>query len=303
MKSHLLILSLFMSTIVQAQNWAPSGATWNYQYFPMTAYGREEIKRTGDTSINSRACVVLTRTAIYQHHTGPGPNDFDIDTTVLGLEYMYEDNGKVFRFMKGGFRQLYDLNAQVGDTLVIPGENDFGPVCDSVGRIRVDSSGTATLNGFSVKYIVVHPIPSSVWAIKGPIYEWIGPVSYMFPILDTACVTDWPQLGPLRCYSDNIFGEVKFGNVPCDFVVGLAEVNASRRIGIYPNPAHDKIALSGAENIKDVIVYDMAGRLMSACQFVAGENAAEISTLPDGIYLLRVIDAKGNIAVGRFVKH
>ena len=159
------------------------------------------------------------------------------------------------------------------------------------------------LNGFSVKYIVVHPLPSSVWAIKGRIYEWIGPVSYMFPTLDTACVTDWPELGPLRCYADNIFGEVKFDTIPCDFVAGLAEIRTTPHDGIYPNPAHNKIVLPGVGKMAKVTILDITGRSMSTCTFHSGENAVDIASLPSGIYLVRVVDPNGNIAVSRFIKN
>jgi hypothetical protein len=299
----LFLLFLLICINASAQSWAPAGATWNYQYFPMQAYGREEIKRTGDTSIDSHVTVTLTRTAVYQYKSGPGPNDFDIDTAVLGKEYMYEDNGKVFWYHDSSFRQLYDLNAQVGDTLVIPGVADFGPVCDTIGQVRVDSSGNATINGLSLMYIVVSPLPSSVWAYRGRIYERIGPVSYMFPTLDSPCVTDWNQLGPLRCYSDDNFTVAKFATVPCDFVVGLGEAKEPARIGIFPNPAHNKISLTGIADISSLVVCDMTGRAVPASTYQAAEKFIDITSLPAGFYLLRVVDAQGNNSVGRFIKN
>ena len=84
-------------------------------------------------------------------------------------------------------------------------------------------------------------------------------------------------------------------------------------LAIYPNPADGTLTVESASPIREITVYDLSGRVM----MTAGGNGTasvetthalslrqdiNVSSLPAGIYLLRVVTEKG-VETGRFVKN
>ena len=82
---------------------------------------------------------------------------------------------------------------------------------------------------------------------------------------------------------------------------------------IYPNPAGGTLTVESASPIRQITVYDLSGRVMMT---MGGNGTASVETthalslrqdinvssLPAGIYLLRVVTEKG-VETGRFVKN
>jgi C1A family cysteine protease len=84
-----------------------------------------------------------------------------------------------------------------------------------------------------------------------------------------------------------------------DFVyTGIPENSIS--VSIYPNPVSDVLVISGIENIEEVSVYDLSGKVL-----IKGKGMSlrklNVSSLQKGIYLLQVKSEKG-ISVQRFMK-
>ena len=61
------------------------------------------------------------------------------------------------------------------------------------------------------------------------------------------------------------------------------------QMSVYPNPATDRICvtLENLENI-DATLFDMSGRAVKTLTLRNGDNTIDISTLQNGIYLIRV---------------
>ena len=80
--------------------------------------------------------------------------------------------------------------------------------------------------------------------------------------------------------------------------VGVVEEAGS--IGVYPNPSNDKVSIDGIE-IAEIEVYNALGQLVKNVQ---GTNEISVVGLPEGVYVLRIRDEKGNafterVSVGR----
>ena len=58
---------------------------------------------------------------------------------------------------------------------------------------------------------------------------------------------------------------------------------------IYPNPAKDFVKIDGTE-AAEVQVYNALGQLVKT---VRNSNEINVSNLTEGVYLLRIMDAKG----------
>lgn len=76
--------------------------------------------------------------------------------------------------------------------------------------------------------------------------------------------------------------------------VGVADINTSRKISLFPNPANEACVISGVNNGDVITLFDITGRAIGT--FTAGNSELEIniSTLAPGCYLLRVADDAGN---------
>jgi hypothetical protein len=76
---------------------------------------------------------------------------------------------------------------------------------------------------------------------------------------------------------------------------------ADKRLAVFPNPASDRLYVTGVKENTDVIVYDVAGKVMLGKRKVSATNAAiNISTLPQGTYFIKLTGNRPKTI--RFVK-
>ena len=80
--------------------------------------------------------------------------------------------------------------------------------------------------------------------------------------------------------------------VGAGYYIGVDETLTSDDIEVYPNPASTTIHITGIDEDASVTLYDITGR-----QVTSGRFTGEISTSPlnDGLYLLRITTAKGDV--------
>ena len=73
---------------------------------------------------------------------------------------------------------------------------------------------------------------------------------------------------------------------------------------IYPNPVNDKIHIETESEIKEVVVYDVYGRVQNLSNSATQQlgNSIDISNLKSGIYFVKINTEKGNI-VKRIIKN
>ncbi|MDD6582749.1 MAG: T9SS type A sorting domain-containing protein [Bacteroidales bacterium] len=119
------------------------------------------------------------------------------------------------------------------------------------------------------------------------------------------------------CYEDDM--ALNLGDIGERSLGGDAQdrrtwcVPTDNGLAIYPNPADGTLTVESASPIRQITVYDLSGRVM----MTAGGNGTasvetthalslrqdiNVSSLPAGIYLLRVVTEKG-VETGRFVKN
>ena len=66
-------------------------------------------------------------------------------------------------------------------------------------------------------------------------------------------------------------------------------------ISIYPNPATNYISIDNAENVKQVAVFNLVGRKLLFFDDVEEDVHYDVSQLPRGMYLVRIIDYSNKI--------
>ncbi len=74
-----------------------------------------------------------------------------------------------------------------------------------------------------------------------------------------------------------------------NIVLGVQSVTYDSPINIYPNPTVDHITINGIEqNSVSLFVYNMSGVLVKYEKLSVGKNDVDVSTLSQGIYILRI---------------
>jgi len=71
--------------------------------------------------------------------------------------------------------------------------------------------------------------------------------------------------------------------------MGVENISASAKISVYPNPFSDYLVVNTTAKGKAAI-YNMSGQMVLSVNVQSGSNRIKTSTLPKGVYILRVGD-------------
>jgi hypothetical protein len=86
-------------------------------------------------------------------------------------------------------------------------------------------------------------------------------------------------VGTSIIYLDNVL----FSKKPA---VGLASVEQVR-VGVFPNPASNKLNITTTNNIQDVVIYNSLGQVVLTTSPNASDVNIDIATLPNGFYTVK----------------
>ena len=78
-------------------------------------------------------------------------------------------------------------------------------------------------------------------------------------------------------------------------ITGISE-NGKTAVAVYPNPTSDNVILTIGGDATTVSVYNVMGTLVSTQSVSYGANTVNMSSMPAGVYFLRITN--GNEAVG-----
>lgn len=67
------------------------------------------------------------------------------------------------------------------------------------------------------------------------------------------------------------------------------------KISIYPNPATNYISINKDENVKQITIFNLVGRKLKTFEDVEKDEQYDVSDLPNGMYLIQVIDKSNKI--------
>lgn len=83
----------------------------------------------------------------------------------------------------------------------------------------------------------------------------------------------------------------------CDVPTAVKQVASSPNITIYPNPASDIVVIQGAESLESIELFSISGKSM----LFGNSNVLNISELPSGIYILRILLSNAEMVTKRLV--
>ena len=129
------------------------------------------------------------------------------------------------------------------------------------------------------------------------------------PVIGRWCGTDSPgtiiatnEAGALTVYfySDNNVTQPGWeAIITCDSNVGIIK-NQDAEISIYPNPASNEIHILAKDEINELVISDVRGRVMYQADKVKDEYTVNISNFTKGVYLLSYKD-RGKVVTRKIV--
>ena len=261
---------LIVSQPAYAQFWQ-NDVRWLYlqdQFIPTGNDEYLELRKTGDTTINDRACIEIQQTYLSVSNT-------QIDSTVVHSLFMQYDNKRVYQYddYNDVFALIYDFSLMPGDTLQSYCSFAFASV-----PVLITAVDTIAIGGqFRIRQMVM--ALSGECYMEGGIIEGIGWSRYLLP---RPGFVDPPPGGMLLCYEET--GTQYPNEEGCSILVSLQEPDFVKP-GIYPNPTADFITFEGPVP-KTFGVYSISGDLV-----LTGTNQRTVNLrhLADGLYLLRLL--------------
>ena len=74
-----------------------------------------------------------------------------------------------------------------------------------------------------------------------------------------------------------------------------AENPQPTKIAVYPNPATSFISIDNADNVKQIAVFNLVGKRLKTFDNVVKDERYDVSDLPNGMYLVQIIDLSNKI--------
>ncbi len=191
-----------------------------------------------------------------------------------------EENGNVWKRESSTDLLLYDFTAQVGDTV------RFGDFAES---FVVDSISFEQIGGVDRKKIwfgLEYDITGEPYAIE----TWTEGIGSDMGLLFSGWYYVSGGYYRALCFHQN--GELVWQNEyygTC-MIDAVEEMDISP-ISLYPNPTSEVVHIEGVE-AAEVQVYNSFGQLVKT---VHDANDIPVTDLLQGVYLLRIADADGNI--------
>lgn len=85
------------------------------------------------------------------------------------------------------------------------------------------------------------------------------------------------------------YNQGKIENIPTELI--NKQVSS---VALYPNPTTDAFQINGIEGLASLSILDISGKQVLAKQVTANENVS-VSSLPQGVYIVRISTAEGSV--------
>ncbi len=288
----LLLMLLINSIGCFSQEFAPVGATWHYSSggFTSNIYYPVKLQSLKDTVIMGIPCRKTTAAESFGFNNA---------------NYVYSSSNKVYLFdsHQQQFVKIYDFNLNTGDTLRY--KLSFLNTIDTTSAYVIDSIGSTVINGKTLKVQFTHCImqfnPYPLYFMCGKMIEGVGSDFFLFP----QNTNQDPLNSQLRCYSDTSIGYYNTGIVSnCDSIVNsVKEEYNTNDVQVFPNPANNSITFN-TDSYQDfnLTIFNAIGQAVLQKQLTTSITTLNIQGFQQGMYYYQLINDKGKLISGKFVK-
>jgi hypothetical protein len=167
--------------------------------------------------------------------------------------------------------------------------------CDSV----------VTLN-LTINYVDVTTYVNgiTIWANNtNASYQWIDCDNFYAPIPGETYRSFTPFSNGNYAVELIEYNCIKISNCVPITTIGISERNTIQNFRIYPNPSNEFVTITGALGSYEIEVFDLTGRKMITTEMTTNSLQLDVSSLTQGVYLLKVIDKEnGCTEILKFLK-
>lgn len=226
---------------------------------------------------------------------------------IVGEFHISIDNA--YSLFGGAFFTVYNSNTDQGKQIPVKQLNKVPiPTWDiTMGNAMPDSINmplvALAVNNNTNLGDTIGPCNMDLWQADSVLTIGYSKFNYVNSLIDKPT----KLIATVNAHTLNITDEwamqMKHGNVgvsaTVDFMpqTALSIADIKRNIQMYPNPTNSLLNVEGLENMNNIQVYDVSGRLQSVT--VLNPHQIYVGALAPGLYLLK----KDNNVVTRFVKH
>ena len=154
--------------------------------------------------------------------------------------------------------------------------------CDSVVTLNLtinNVDATTYINGITI------------WANNtNALYQWIDCDNFYAPIPGEVYRSFTPISNGNYAVELIEYNCIKFSDCVPITTIGIRERNTIQNFRIYPNPSFDYLTITGSLGTYSINVIDLTGRVIITTDMTTDSLQLDVSSLTQGVYLLRVID-------------
>ena len=167
--------------------------------------------------------------------------------------------------------------------------------CDSVVTLNLtinNVDATTYINGITI------------WANNtNALYQWIDCDNFYAPIPGEVYRSFTPISNGNYAVELIEYNCIKFSDCVPITTIGISERNTIQNFRIYPNPSFDYLTIIGSLGTYSVDVIDLTGRVIITTDMTTDSLQLDVSSLTQGVYLLKVIDKEnGCTEILKFLK-
>lgn len=286
----IILLFTVISTLTSQTTWFKKDATWHYRFYSTwEGSGYEKIVYTSDTLIEGKLCKKLLRDVYFV-----SVQTKTIEHKKKRAQFVYQSGDTIWQYKNNTFKQLYNFNLQIGDT--VPFMN-FHTVQNN--KNVVSDIKTITIHGEKLRQQTIDVFQNNNILTKINIIEKIGVTSSPFSLFWNEFlinVFDIPT-HKFRCYSDWVTPTINYSNDVCEALpvtVDTDESDKAINLSLYPNPCTEKIYIKNLNTEVRYKVYTAQG-----AEMMSGTTKGEIDVhgLQNGHYLLKIKDYTPKIII------
>jgi hypothetical protein len=80
------------------------------------------------------------------------------------------------------------------------------------------------------------------------------------------------------------------------------ELKESGYVNLFPNPASDVVNIKSNSVLKNIVVSRVDGKVVADISTNETEFKLDVNDFSEGIYIVKIVDAKNSITIKKFVK-
>lgn len=298
----ILFVILSMSSFFGfSQIWVQPNAVWHYDYWTIGWGGFVKIEHIGDSVIQGKSTMVI-ESKDYRFFSDQFGQVSSSGPYVMDTNYIYAEGDTVFYWQNNQFQKMLDFSKIIGESYFI-GETAGNNMCSDSSYTEVIGTGTDAL-GF--EFVELNSPDTSEIRLFGQYNTRFGGGQFLFPrdflTCDPQHIEDY-YMFTFKCFQDDGMFYNPSGE-DCEYLLthlGITE-NELPKIRIYPNPADQTLSFDAKEKIESISIMDIKGRIILNENSIEN-NSVNIENLPNGIYLILLIDNNGSQTIQRFTKN